>query len=90
MSRRPELLAATALYVFPLLLTSAFLASVGLGLLAGALLVIEASTAGLIAFARRRPPKTAQPTDGSTFLLLLGGGVVVAAVVLLVVVRLTS
>ena len=92
--RRPEVVAATALYVVPLLLTSAFLISVGLPVLGVALLVIEAGITGCVVLARRRPARPvgdARPTtDGSTFLLVMGGGVVVVALLLAGVLALTS
>ena len=71
-------------YVLPLGLTAAFLASVGLGLLAVALLAIEACVVVAVAVARRRPRGPARPRDGSTVLLVLGAVVlaVVGALVL--------
>lgn len=83
MSRTAVLL----LYVVPLLLTAAFLASVGLGVLAGALLAVEAVVAGCVYAVRRRPEGPATPRDGATVLLVVGGGVVLTVVALLVLLR---
>lgn len=76
------------LYVVPLLLTAAFLASVGLEVLAVALLGVEAVVAASVYAVRRRPRGPAVPRDGSTFLLLLGGGIVVVGLALTAVVLL--
>ena len=64
-------------YVLPLGLTAAFLASAGLGLLAVALLAIEACVVVAVAVARRRPQGPARPHDGSAVLLVLAAVVVV-------------
>ena len=64
-------------YVLPLGLTAAFLASVGLGLLAVALLAVEACVVLAVSLARRRPQGPARTHDGSTVLLVLGAVVVV-------------
>jgi uncharacterized membrane protein len=80
---RNELLAGLLLYVLPLLVTAVVLVHVGLGVLAGALLAIEAAIAGTVAVTRsgRRPARPATPRDGSTVVLALGALVVVSAVV---------
>lgn len=79
---------ALLLYVLPLALTAAFLASVGLGLLALALLAVEACVVAAVALSRREPrvrDRTAPRThDGATVLLALGAGVVGVVVLLLV------
>ena len=71
-------------YVLPLGLTAAFLASVGLGLLAVALLAVEACVVVAVAVARRRPQGPARPRDGSTVLLLLGAVILVVVGALVV------
>jgi hypothetical protein len=80
---RNELLAGLLLYVLPLLLTAVVLVRVGLGVLAAALLAIEATIAGTVAVTRsgRRPARPATPRSGSTVVLALGALVVVSAVV---------
>lgn len=76
-------------YVLPLGLTAAFLVSAGLGLLAVALLGVEAVVLACVALARRPPraPGPAVPKDGSRVLLVLGGVVLAVLVVLLVSAR---
>ena len=73
----PRRLAVVALvYVLPLGLTAVVLSRAGLGLLAGALLAVEAVVAACVALARRparTPASPATPRDGSTVLLVLGG-----------------
>lgn len=84
----PQRLAVVALvYVLPLGLTAVVLSRAGLGLLAGALLAVEAVVAVCVALARRpaRTPRSpATPRDGSTVLLVLGAVVLAALAVLLV------
>lgn len=85
--------AVLLLYVVPLALTAAFLASRGLVLLAVGLLGAEAVVMGAVALSQRAPRQprpAAVPRDGSTVLLALGGGVVLVVVALLVLVRTTS
>lgn len=86
--RRPEVVATTALYVVPLLLTSAFLVHVGLWVLGLALLVIEASMTALVVAVKRRPARPSRVHDGSTVLLALGGAVLAVALVIVGVVAL--
>lgn len=83
MSVRRTLVVALA-YVLPLGLTAAFLASVGLGLLAVALLAVEACVVVAVALARRRPRGPARPHDGATVLLALGAVVLAVVGALLV------
>ena len=87
MNRPREGSAVVLLYVVPLLATAGFLASVGLGLLAVALLVIEAVVVTAVFLAKRRPAREARPRDGSTVVLLLGAGLVVVLGLLLLAAR---
>lgn len=56
-TRRGEVVAILLVYVLPVLATSAFLWSVGIKVLAVALLVVEAVIVGLVIVVRRRPAK---------------------------------
>ncbi len=86
-----QVVAVLLLYVLPLGVTAALLASVGLGRLALALLAVEATVATAVALARRprATPVAARPRDGSTVLLVLGAGVLVV-VGLLVALRIST
>ena len=83
---RGELAALLLLYVLPLLATVVVLAALGLRVLAGALVVIEASVVSAVALARRRPQRAQrEPVSGSAVVggigVLLVVGVVAAALV---------
>ena len=86
--RRPdrfELVVLLAVYVVPLLATAAFLAFVGLPVLALALLAVEAAVSAAVVRAKR-PPDTGRGGVGTAFPLLCAVALVAgtAAVVLLV------
>lgn len=83
--------AVVLLYLVPLGLTAAFLASRGLDALAVGLLAAEACVVTAAVLARReRPAREAVPRDGSRVLLALGGGVLLVVVALVVLVRTTT